>query len=135
MSDDTVRDLVSSLFEKIGQGAAPAEIASLFSEDVDWFIAGDTENVPWIGRKAGRKGVAEFFRQIRELIAPERFEVSDVLVKGSRAVVLGTLASRARSTGKLMETEFAFDLTVKNGLIVRYRMFEDSFAVARAVVP
>ncbi|MCV2219533.1 nuclear transport factor 2 family protein [Thauera sp. Sel9] len=131
MTDDTVRRLVS----KIGQGATPAEIASLFSEDVDWFIAGDTENVPWIGRKHGRKGVAEFFSQIRELIAAERFEISDVLVKGGRAVVLGALASRARSTGKLMETEFAFDLIVENGLVVRYRMFEDSFAVARAVAP
>lgn len=135
MSETAVRELVDRLFDKMGGGAPPDEIAALFSDEVDWFIAGDVDNVPWIGRKHGRQGVAEFFAQIRELIAPERFEISARLVQGSRVVVLGALASRFRGTGKLMETEFAFDLTVRDGLIVRYRMFEDSFAVARAVMP
>lgn len=78
-------------------------------------------------------GVAAFYRQIRELLVSECFEVGSILVDGSRAVVLGSLASRVKSTGKLIETEFAFDIAVHDGLITRYHMLEDSFAVARAL--
>ncbi|BCP54477.1 hypothetical protein K32_30940 [Kaistia sp. 32K] len=131
-SADAVRALVEELFRRTGSGAAPETIAELFSEDVDWYIAGDVALVPWIGRKKGRAGAAEFYRQIRALIGSERFELSEILVAGDRAIAVGSLASRVLSTGKLIETEFAFDLTMADGLIRRFRMFEDSFAVAQA---
>lgn len=55
-------------------------------------------------------------------------------MQGNRAIALGELESRVKSTGKLIVSEFAFDLTFRDGLIVRFRMFEDSFAVAQAAV-
>ncbi len=134
MSDEDTRASVRNLFTTIGRGTDPVDIALLFSEDVDWFIAGDTASVPWIGRKVGRQGVAEFYHQVRGLLISERVEITDILINGSRAVALGELASRVRSTGKLIETEFAFDLMVRDGLITRCHMLEDSFAVALSVV-
>lgn len=131
MSDST-RAVVDELFRRIGSDTSTEEIGEMFSDDVDWNVAGDTAVVPWIGRKHGKAGAAEFYRQIRELIQSERFKVADVLIQGDRAIAVGDLESRVRSTGKLIKTEFAFDLTVKNGEIVRFRMFEDSFAVAQA---
>jgi len=38
----------------------------------------------------------------------------------------------SKSTGKILETAFAFVLTVSGGKITRFRMLEDSFAVSRA---
>lgn len=131
MSDST-RAVVDELFRRIGSDTSTEEIGEMFSDDVDWNVAGDTAVVPWIGRKYGKAGAAEFYHQIRELIQSERFEVADVLIQGDRAIAVGDLESRVRSTGKLIKTEFAFDFTVKNGEIVRFRMFEDSFAVAQA---
>jgi hypothetical protein len=32
-------------------GAEPAEIAKLFSENMEWEIAGDTGVLPWIGQQ------------------------------------------------------------------------------------
>ncbi|MBN8754647.1 MULTISPECIES: nuclear transport factor 2 family protein [Variovorax] len=133
MSTEHTRGIVEQLFAKARTGADPDEIASLFDEKVDWLIAGDVATVPWIGRKTGRAGVATFYRQIRELLVSERFEVTGILVDGSRAVVLGSLASRVKRTGKLIETEFVFDMAVHDGLITRYHMLEDSFAVAQAL--
>lgn len=109
-----------------------AAITELFSEDADWDIVGDRERVPWIGPRWGRVEIAAFFRDLIGAIEPRRFEVRSVLADGERAVILGELASLVRSTGRLIETEFAFDLTVKQGRIVRYRMLEDSHAVAQA---
>ncbi len=104
------------------------------TDDLDWYVAGAVDRVPWIGRRTGQAGAADFYRQIRALIVSERFVVSEMLTKGNRVVVLGEFASRPRATGKLIETEFAFDVTVEIGAIVRFRLFEDSHAVAQAVV-
>lgn len=125
---------IEEWLRRMGSGDPPERIAELVSDDVDWYVAGAVDRVPWIGRKKGRAGAADFYRQIGALIVSEKFDVSDVLTKGNRVVVLGELASRVRETGKLIETEFAFDFTVEEGEIVRFRMFEDSHAVAQAVV-
>ena len=130
---DPIRPAVIEFFRRTAC-ETPQDISALFSEDVDWHVAGDVDAVSWIGRKTGRKGVAEFYQAIRDLIVSERFEVTEILVQGNRAIALGELESRVKSTGKLIVSEFAFDLTFRDGLIVRFRMFEDSFAVARAAV-
>lgn len=58
------RATIEELFRRAGSGAPPEHIAELVSEDVDWYIAGDVATVPWIGRKHGRAGAADFYRQI-----------------------------------------------------------------------
>jgi ketosteroid isomerase-like protein len=89
--------------------------------------------VPWIGRRQGRQGVAAFFRDLRQRVEPIRFEIRSIVVEGEKAVALGELESRVKSTGNVIESEFAIEFTVRDSMIVRYRLFEDSFAVARAV--
>lgn len=124
--------IVKEFFRRAGTGEPVDKIAELVSEQVDWFVAGDTNVVPWIGRKVGKAGAAEFYAQIREQIASEVFEVSEILSQGNRVIALGKLASRVVRTGKLIESEFCFDFTVENGEIIRFRLFEDSFSVAQA---
>lgn len=128
------RAVIEEFFRRAGSGEPVEKIAELVSEQVDWFVAGDTSIVPWIGRKVGKAGTAEFYAQIREQIASEAFEVQEILSQGNRVIALGALASRVVRTGKLIESEFCFDFTVENGEITRFRLFEDSFAVAQAVV-
>ncbi|ATB36167.1 hypothetical protein CYFUS_001581 [Cystobacter fuscus] len=129
------RAIAGAYFARLRAGAEPDAIASLFSEEVDWDIPGDTRRVSWIGRRTGRAGVADFFRSLREQVEPLRFEVRSLVVDGDEAVALGALESRVKRTGKIIESEFALHMTIRNGLIVRYRLFEDSFAVARATDP
>lgn len=128
----TPQDVIEAFFHRAATAGDVAEIAELVSEDVDWFVAGDVKAVPWIGRKTGRAGAAEFYAQIRGQIASERFEMKAILAQGSRVVAIGELASRVQRTGKLIESEFVFDFVVQDGLITRFRLFEDSFAVAQA---
>lgn len=89
--------------------------------------------MPWVGRRKGRVGVTNFIRDLRTKIDPIDFSVRSTLVDGERAVALGSLKSRVDQTGRLIESEFALEFEVRNGLIVRYRLYEDSFAVAQAV--
>lgn len=125
--------IVEEFFHRAGTGQPVEKIAELVSENVDWFVAGNTNTVPWIGRKIGKSGAAEFYSQIREQISSESFVIDEILSRGNRVVALGALASRVIHTGKLIESEFCFDFTVENGEITRFRLFEDSFAVAKSV--
>lgn len=126
------RDTIEEFFRRTASAATVEEIAELVSEDVDWFVAGDISVVPWIGRKIGKAGAAEFYAQIRSEIVSERFELKDILSQDNRVIAIGELASRVQKTGKLIESEFVFDFIVEEGLITRFRLFEDSFAVAQA---
>ena len=127
-------ETTKELFRRFAAKDAPEKIAALFSENADWYVAGDTEVVPWIGRKTGRVGVADFWRQIEEHLDNQHFTISDFLSNGTRIVVIGELESKLRATGRLIPTESVFDLQVVEEEITRFLMFEDTHAVAQAFV-
>jgi ketosteroid isomerase-like protein len=60
------------------------------------------------------------------------FDVHDILAGEDRAVILGSLVSKLKRTGKISQTDFAIVLTIADGEIVRFQMLEDSFAVSKA---
>lgn len=122
-SAETTRKIVNQYFSLVSAGAAPDEIASLFSENIDWNIPGNTAMVPWIGRRKGRAGVADFIRDLRNQTLPIHFRVRTIIADGENAVALGELQTKVISTGKIIETEFAFDFAVREGLIVQFQAF------------
>ena len=130
---EATRQVVARYLQLLGAGATPAELAASFSEDVDWYIAGHVEAVPWLGRRHGRAGVADFFRQFREGVRQVRVHLEEPLVDGERAVVLGSFDSLLTASGRVVSSEAAVVMTVRNGLIVRYRILEDSYAVAQTI--
>ncbi|WP_022973740.1 nuclear transport factor 2 family protein, partial [Xanthomonas maliensis] len=101
--------IVQEFLHRIGTGESAEKIAELVSDQVDWFVAGDTRTVPWIGRKVGKAGAASFYAQLREQTAAESLTVDDILAQGNRVVALGRLKSRVIRTGKLIESEFCLD--------------------------
>jgi ketosteroid isomerase-like protein len=127
--------LAQEFLTRLGGGAEPDHIAELFREDLEWIVDGDVGALPWIGRRVGRKAVTDFVRDVRTLVEQLRFEVQDILANDTRAVVLGSLASRSHATGKVVETDFAIVLTGTEGAIARFQFLEDSFAVSQAARP
>ncbi len=126
--------------EFLGRVAAgdPEGIAQLFADQVDWRLdwpEGDySQTVPWIRHRSTRADVADNFRQIGEHHVPGESDarVHAVLVDGTEAVVLGEVAHTAKPTGRSYVAAFALHLTVVDGLITRYHIYEDSLAVAQA---
>src|SRR5437667_4030426 len=132
MSQTDTLHLAQEFLGRLGSGAEPAKIAELFSENLEWEVAGDTGVLPWIGKKSGRRAVVDFVNNSRAMIERTSLEVHDILAGDNRAVILGSLASKVKRTGKVIETYFGIILTVAKGEIVRFQMLEDSFAVSRA---
>ncbi|MFI7239916.1 nuclear transport factor 2 family protein [Streptomyces cyaneofuscatus] len=61
--------------------------------------------------------------------------MNTIIGGGVRCVVLGSLRTEVLATGRDIESDFAHDIEVRDGLITRYRMFEDTWAVAKAFEP
>ena len=76
--------------------------------------------------------MVDFVRETRAFMEPLSFELRDLLVSDSRVAVLGELASKFISTGKVGKTAFAIVLTIADGQITHFLMLEDSYAVAQA---
>ena len=125
--------IAQQLLSGIGEGKAPDALAAMFAEDLRFEIQGDDGVLPWIGRKTGRQAAADFFRQIRLLTEPVKFEVEDILGSPNRAVIVGELATRIKSSGRENHTQFAIILTISGDKITRFQMLEDSFDLSRTV--
>ncbi|WP_051855315.1 nuclear transport factor 2 family protein [Streptomyces sp. NRRL B-1347] len=104
----------------------------LFSESAE-FLAPGSPAVPWSGNHAGHKGVTEFFTTLHEYLQPEEFTVTHIVVDGEQGVIIGHLRDTVKATGKPLTTPFAAHLTVVDGRVARYHLFEDTHALHRAV--
>jgi ketosteroid isomerase-like protein len=135
MSQEQTARIAKQLLAEIGSGAEPAEIAALFTGDVQFEVPGDIGALPWIGRRTGRSAVTDFIRGTRRLLERVRFDVQGVLADKGRAVIFGDLASKVKATGKMIESPFALILYVSDGKITRFQMLEDTFAVSQAARP
>ncbi|AMO93115.1 snoaL-like domain protein [Collimonas fungivorans] len=124
--------LAQQFLAKMGSGASADEIAALCTPDLDWNIPGDTGVLPWIGHKTGRKAISDFVRDTQTMVERVSFDIKDILANDDRAIILGHLQSRIITTGKLIDTTFAFVLTFSDTRIASFLMLEDSFAVSMA---
>ncbi|MEU5639604.1 nuclear transport factor 2 family protein [Streptomyces milbemycinicus] len=111
-------------------------LGELFAERVDWRIA-ENPDVPWIRPRATRADAVAHFRELGESLAPdpEGNTIDVIVVEEAEAMVTGTLAGTVRATGKRYRSPFAVRVTVEDGLIVRYCVYEDSRMFAEACTP
>ncbi|MEU6713890.1 nuclear transport factor 2 family protein [Nonomuraea sp. NPDC046802] len=136
MTNDT-RAIVEELLGRLAKGEHD-RTAELFAEPVDWRLdwpeAGHPA-VPWIRPRSSRADVADHFRSLDAHHVPELngTSVERILVDGADAVVLGTIAQTVKENGVAYTSPFALHLTVENGLVTRYHIYEDSLTVARAL--
>jgi uncharacterized protein len=130
--DVTTRSVVEAFFERLAAGE-PEPLTALLAEEIDWDIPGNATLAPWLGPRRSRSGVADYLRLLRANVEPLSAEVQHVLVDGEMAVAVGAFASRMVTTGKVVESIFFAQFVVRDGLIVRYRLLEDSQAVVEAL--
>ncbi|WP_406227059.1 nuclear transport factor 2 family protein [Pseudomonas siliginis] len=124
-------EFVQDFLQKLSKGDAPA-LSRLFVENAHWEIAGDTGTLPWLGKQAGKESVVDFVKDTATLLASGRLQIQDITANERRAMILGTLASRADAIGEPTQTSFVLVLEIEKRLITSFRMLEDTFAVSQA---
>jgi uncharacterized protein len=140
MPSDT-RTILEELLQRIGTGD-PEHIAELYAEHVDWKLSWpEAEHgrsaMPAIRHRSTRADVVDHFHALAEHHMPDEADtrIERILVDGDDAVLLGEIRQTARPTGRPYRARFALHLTVKNGLVTRHHVYEDSLAVAQAFAP
>lgn len=108
-------------------------LAALFSDPVDWFNPGDEERAPWLGRRSSREEVRQFYRLLWAQTEPLSATIDHIFTDGEQAVISGDFSTRMLPTGKVVDSLFFIRMTIQNGLITRYRLLEDSYAVSRSL--
>ncbi|MDA2812308.1 nuclear transport factor 2 family protein [Nocardiopsis sp. RSe5-2] len=134
----STRTVAEELLYRIGEGDTE-RIAELFADDVDWKLDWpEAEHgrpaTPWIRHRSTPADAAANFRELAEHHVAEgaATEVERILIDGGDAVVLGEIRRTARPTGRAYRARFALHLTVEDGRVTRFHIYEDSLAVAQA---
>jgi ketosteroid isomerase-like protein len=122
---DNIR-VVREMFAAFVRGDAQAVLDTL-ADDVEWRLAGPTQ-VTYAGIRRGKDKVADFFKVIAEASEFEQFEAEEFLAQGDKVVAFGHERQRIKSTGQVVENDWAMVFTLRDGKIARYRNYVDTAA-------
>ena len=108
-------------------------IAEIVDENIDWIIHGPMRVFPFAGQRRGRPAVLEALGGIASEYAIERYEPRIVIVDGDRAAVMSDAAFKQRSTGRIVSMQLANFLRFRDGRLVEFREFANTFDMAEQV--
>ena len=109
------------------------DILAVMADEIDWYVPGDTSLAPWLGKRSVKADVKEFYELLWPATLPMSAAVEHIIADGEFAVVSGEFSTKMLATGKIVDSVFSIHITVTDGLITRYRLLEDSLAVAEAL--
>jgi ketosteroid isomerase-like protein len=122
----TTRAAVTELYDAYARRDFE-RIASMIDEDIDWIIYGPVQVFPFAGQRHGRTAVLEALGGIAQDYLLERYDPRIIIVEGDRAAVMSDVAFQQRSTGRTVSTQLANFLRFRNGKLIEFREFSNSF--------
>jgi hypothetical protein len=120
-----VKDFVAAM-----GGADKQALLSLSSEDIEWIVPG--EDWPLAGTYRGHAGLSSVLRKASEEIEMAYPEPPEFVAQGERVLVVGVATGKIRATNKPFDDAWVFDITVRNGKVMKIREYIDTQALARA---
>ena len=105
----------------------------LMHEDMVWQNSGDP-NIPWIGPWEGKKAILEdFMPKFGAGFKTIKWEPNDAFAQGDTAAFFGQMIGElTNSNQQTKEFTYALRVKVKDGKIILWNWFEDSYEVSRA---
>ncbi|MEM1374827.1 MAG: nuclear transport factor 2 family protein [Pseudomonadota bacterium] len=133
--DDTSQasfDTVMAFMGAMGSGDMDT-MSSLMADDMVWHNEGDM-TLPWIhGDIIGKEAIFEFLPVFSSNLQTTKWENGDAFASGDTVAVFGTMAATATKTGQSTgDFTFALRAKVRDGQVILWHWFEDSFAVSEA---
>lgn len=132
--DDTSKasfDTVMAFMEAMGSGDME-KMSALMADDMVWYNEGD-KSLPWIGPWEGKEEIFKFLPIFGENFQTTQWENTDAFASGDTVAVFGKMNGVTTKSGKeIGEFTFALRAKVRDGQVVLWNWFEDSFAVSNA---
>lgn len=92
--DDTIQTVIQRFFKHLSERNLQ-EITALFSDNVDWYIPGDTTKAAWLGRRSNRQEVADFYELLWKHTEPISVNVENVFANQNQVVIAGEFHQNA----------------------------------------
>ena len=124
-------DTVMAFMGAMGNGDMTA-MGDLMADDMVWHNEGDS-TLPWIGETKGKENIFEFLGVFSSNLQTTKWENEDAFASGDTVAVFGRMSGITTHSGA--ETgvfTFALRAKVRDGQVVLWHWFEDSFAISQA---
>lgn len=124
-------DTVMAFMGAMGSGDMETMLG-LMADDMVWHNEGD-KDMPWIGPWEGKEAILVFLPVFSSNMATTLWQNEDAFASGDTVAVFGRMNGNITGTGlEIGEFTFALRAKVRDGQLVLWNWFEDSFAVSRA---
>lgn len=104
-------------------------VAALIHDDIDWVVYAPVSLFRFAGPRHGRAAVLQAMASIAEDYALETYIPEIVVVDGDRAAVMSDVGFVQRTTGRKLRFRVADFLRLKDGRIIEFREFSNTFDV------
>lgn len=133
MDTDATRAALEALLAAFAAGDND-RLAALYDDDVDWLFHCPASVFPFAGRRRGKaevfQGFALFYRDYK-LVG---YDVLVKLVDGDQAAIMSDVHSIQRATGRTMRSHIAGFHRFRDGKLIEYRGFTDSFDAVEQIL-
>lgn len=124
-------DTVMAFMGAMGGGDMET-MADLMADDMVWKNEGDP-TIPWIGPWEGKEAIFGFLGVFSENFQTTKWENTDAFAHGDTVAIFGDMNGiTTKSDKEIGDFTFALRAKVRDGKVVLWNWFEDSFAVSQA---
>lgn len=111
-----------------------ARLAARYDDDVDWLFHGPPSIFPETGRRRGKVAVFQAFAGLNAHFRFERHATDYLVAQGDRGAAISDMTLVQRASGRTIRCRIASFYRIRDGLVIEYRGFTDSFDAVEQVL-
>ena len=131
MNEQQNVQVIQQMYAVIEQGRPPVDF---YAEDIEFYVAGSREKIPFAGTHYGQEQVAQLLAQLAsilfEVMDLQQAQLQDFIAQGNQVVVIGSYVWRVRSNNHLVKYDWVHVFTMHNGKIRKIRGYFDTATYA-----
>ncbi|WP_157676765.1 nuclear transport factor 2 family protein [Chryseobacterium sp. T16E-39] len=132
MKSKTPVETVSKYYTALGERNIEM-IMNLIPETLDWYVPGNETIAPWLGHRKTYSQVREFFELLWQSTEPVSASIDNIAIEGNVVLSSGNFETHMLKTGKNFKSIFFTQITVVDGMIVKYILLEDTLGLVKAL--
>lgn len=117
-------ETTENLFTAFGAADVPGMLEFVNDDIVIEFYGPDV--IPYAGFYRGREAARRFFETVLLSVQINQFEPQEMLADADKVIVTGHLNLTTKTTGRMIDSDFAQVITLKDGKWSRFRDFMDT---------
>ena len=133
MTTDETRAAINDMIDAFTCGDH-ARLELRYDDDIDWVLYAPLLVFPFAGRRRGKDEVLTSLLGVYQQYSIVTYKAPVVMVDGDRVATISEMEIVVRSTGRTITSRVASFSRFRNGKMIEYQGFTDSFDAAEQVL-